>query len=67
MNQNQASNDCRIVMPIAQRDVNTDISEDFTLPDYNPEIRKVLYLRTSILPPARFVSGNKIDVSGVVD
>ena len=66
MDMNQSA-DCRITMPLAQRDMNTDISEDFTLAEHYPEIRKVLYLRTSLLPPAKFISGNKIDVNGVVD
>jgi hypothetical protein len=30
----------RISMPVARRDVNSDICEDYTLPDYYPEIRK---------------------------
>ena len=54
-------------MLMCQRIVNSDISEDFTLPDYCPEIRRVLYVKEELPVPARFVSGNKIDVSGVVD
>lgn len=57
----------RLSMPMCQRVVNSDISEDFTLPDYYPEIRRVLYVREDIPTPARFISGNKIDVNGVVD
>ena len=59
--------DSRITMSLTQRDLNTDISEDVTLPDYLPEIRKVLYVRESALPPAKFISGGKVDVSGVID
>ena len=57
----------RICMPMCKRVVNTDISEDITLPDYYPEIRRVLCVRENMLPPAKFISGNKVDVSGVVD
>ena len=57
----------RITMSLTQREVNNDISEDVTLPDYLPEIRKVLYVRESALPPAKFISGGKVDVSGVID
>ena len=67
MSLNQPTNDCRITMPLVWRDVNTDISEEMTLADYYPEIRKMLYLRCSLLPPSKFISGNKIDVSGVAD
>ena len=57
----------RLSMPMCQRVVNSDIAEDFTLPDYYPEIRRVLYVKEDIPVPARFTSGNKIDVNGVVD
>lgn len=57
----------RFSMLMCQRVVNSDISEDFTLPDYCPEIRRVLYIKEDIPVPARFISGNKIDVNGVVD
>ncbi len=56
-----------ISLPMCQRVINTDISEDFTLPDYNPEVRRVLYVKEALLPPAKFISGNKLDVNGVVD
>lgn len=57
----------RICKTLCNRTVNTDISEDFTLPDYENEIRRVLYVKESMLPPAKFVSGNKLDVNGVID
>ncbi len=57
----------RICLPMCQRVVTTDISEDFTLPDYDPEIRRVLYVKESLLPPAKFFSGNKLDINGGVD
>lgn len=59
--------DARINMPLVKRDISSDISEDFTLADYLPEIRKVLYVKENLLPPAKFISGNKIDVNGVID
>ncbi len=67
MNINEQNVTGRITMPIIRRDINSDISEDFTLPDYYPEIRKVLYTRESLLAPAKFVGGNKIDINGVID
>lgn len=59
--------DLRLCMPMCKRVINTDISEDIIIPDYYPEIRRVLCVRENMLPPAKFVSGNKIDISGVVD
>ena len=57
----------RLNLPICKRIVNNDISQDFTLPDYYPEIRRVLYVKETMLPVAKFISGNKLDVNGVVD
>lgn len=67
MNFSQDISGARFCMPICNRTINTDVSEDFTLPDYYPEIRRVLYVKELMLPPAKFISGNKLDVGGVVD
>lgn len=67
MNFNEEMSGGRITMPLAKKDITTDISEDTVLADYYPEIRKVLCVKENLLPPAKFVSGNKIDVNGVID
>ncbi len=67
MSINEQNSVGRITLPIIRRDINSDTSEDFTLPDYFPEIRKVLYARESMLTPAKFISGNKLDINGVID
>ena len=67
MNIGEELSGSRITMPLARREVNSDISEDVTLPDYLPEIRKVLYVKENALPPAKFISGGKVDISGVMD
>ena len=67
MDFSQDMSTARFCMPICNRVVNTDVTEDFTLPDYYPEIRRVLYVKETMLPPAKFISGNKLDVNGVVD
>ena len=67
MDSSQERNGERMLMPMCARVINSDISEDFTLPDYYPEIRRVLYVREEALPPSGFMGGNKIDVNGVMD
>ncbi len=57
----------RFFMPMCRRSVNTDISEDFTLPDYLPEIRRVLYIKETLLPPSYFLGGTRLEVSGVAE
>lgn len=57
----------RFRMPICDKTINTEISGDYTLPDYQAEIRKVLRVGVSILPPTKFISGNSAEFGGVVD
>ena len=50
--------------------VTHDVSEEFTLPDYVPEIRKLLFTRAQILPESKYISdtqnGSKLDFGGTV-
>lgn len=57
----------RIRMPICDKTVITEISNDYTLPDYHPEIRRVLYVSSNILPPAKYVSASGAEYSGMID
>lgn len=43
-----------------------EVSEEFVLPDYIPEIRKLLLCRASVMPEGRFITENGVDVSGTV-
>lgn len=47
-----------------------DVSEEFTLPDYVPEVRRVLFTRAQILPESKYISdtqgGAKLDFGGTV-
>lgn len=38
---------------------------EYTLPDYMPEIRKLLRIETRLLPTGRFLSGGRAEISGV--
>lgn len=44
----------------------TECAEDFILPDYLPEIRRVLRLETRLIKGESFVSGGKADFEGSV-
>lgn len=67
MNLSDELSGCRITMPLLRREINSDISEEITLPDCLPEIRKVLYVKEALLPPSKFISGRKIEISGIAD
>ncbi len=57
----------RIAMPLCDRTVNFEVSADLTLPDYLPDIRRVLSVRTDRMPPAKYVGGNKLEWNGMAD
>ena len=50
-----------------RKNVTTDLSSDFTLPDYMPEIRKMLGVSAKLSPISRYIGGNGIEFSGRVD
>ncbi|MBO5213081.1 MAG: DUF3794 domain-containing protein [Clostridia bacterium] len=39
-----------------ENSVFTEVSEDFSLPDYVPEVRRVLFAKASVLPESKFIS-----------
>ncbi len=54
-------------MPICDKIISTELSDDYTLPDYQAEIRKVLRVGVAIMPPTKFISGNSAEFCGVID
>ena len=56
-----------ISLPVCNRVINCDVSEDINLPEGLPDVRRVLALKENILSPAKFIGAKSIDVSGAVD
>ena len=56
-----------LTLPIYERAIGTETSGDFTLPDYQSEIRRILSVSASVLPPAKYVSDSAIEFNGTVD
>ncbi len=44
----------------------SDASNDFTLPDYMPEIKRLLYVSASVLPEGKFLNGNVLSLDGTL-
>lgn len=57
----------RIRMPVCDKVTVTECSDDFTLPDYQPEIRRLLHISASVLPPAKYIGGNNAEFNGTLD
>jgi hypothetical protein len=63
----EKSGEGRIMLPLCNRIVTTEISNDYTLPDYQPEIRRILTLRENIMPPAKYINGDSVELDGNID
>jgi hypothetical protein len=51
-------------IPVCDKVIATELSEDFTLPDYQPEIRRLLRVGATLPPPARYISESGAEFSG---
>ena len=43
-----------------------EVSEEFSLPDYVPEVRRVLCVRAQVLPESKYLSDSNLEISGTV-
>ena len=66
MNQKRASGGYMQV-PILDKTVTSEISGDFTLPDYQPDIKRLLRVTANVLPPATYVGNHQAEFEGSVD
>lgn len=57
----------RVTMPMCDKTVTHDVSGDYVLPEYQPEIRKVLCVSEKIIPPAKYISGSGVECNGNID
>ena len=44
----------------------TEVSEEFSLPDYVPEVRRVLTVRAQVLPESKYLSDSSLEFGGTV-
>ncbi len=53
--------------PCASRSAYGEAAGDFTLPDYQSEIRRILHVFTNVMPPSKYVGENSLELNGSVD
>lgn len=51
-------------MPVCSRISHIEVNSDFSLPDYQPEIRRLLSTRVNVLPPSEYVGNDSAEFSG---
>lgn len=56
-----------IQVPINEKSTTTDLSGDFTLPDYQPEIKRLLRVNARVLPPSRYIGDSEGEFAGSID
>lgn len=57
----------RVSMPMCDRKVPCDISNEFTMPDYKPEIRRILHVCPVISEAAKYISSTSAEFNGNID
>lgn len=57
----------RVQAPICDRQVITELSSDFSLPDYQPEIKRLLRVSATVAPPDKYIGAGSAEFSGTVD
>ncbi len=56
-----------IQVPLTERSVTVDLSGDFSLPDYQPEIKRLLRIGVGILPPTCSPDAGGSEIGGTLD
>ena len=56
-----------VQVPFPVQNLTTEVAGDFTLPDYQPEIKRLLRIGVNLLPPNRFFGGGSTEMTGMMD
>lgn len=54
-------------IPLCEKTVRTEVTGDFSLPDYQPEIKRLLRIRPCVLPATHYAGPSGVDFSGTLD
>ena len=57
----------RVQLPLPAQSLSTEVTGDFTLPDYQPEIKRLLRIGVNLLPPNGAGSNNSSELAGSMD
>lgn len=57
---------CRIQSPITARAAAQELSDDFSLPDYKPEIRRMISVTAAVSPAAHYLTPGHAEFAGTV-
>ena len=56
-----------VQVPILSKTLTTEVSGDYSLPDYQPEIKRLLRIGVNVLPPDRLWGSGATELGGTLD
>ena len=56
----------RMQLPVLDRMLTGEIATEYSMPDYQPEIRRLLRVNATVMPPATYVGAGSAELSGTV-
>ena len=59
-------NNTTIYLPICDKVVTAEVGCDYSMPDYQPEVRRLLRVRATVLPPSSYAGAGKAEFAGAV-
>ncbi|MBE6632869.1 MAG: LysM peptidoglycan-binding domain-containing protein [Ruminococcaceae bacterium] len=57
----------RIQAPIGEKVIMTEMTEEFSLPDYQPEMKRLLRVSATVMPADSYVGAGSAECAGAVD
>ena len=57
----------RLQMPLLDKVITSEVTGDFSLPDYQPEIKRLLRVSATLQPPTHYIGGGSAEFSGALD
>lgn len=63
---NEITNNDQYTAPYIDTRISTDVTEDFSLADYYPEVKRIIFVTGRAIPEGKFISGEQIDCDGTV-
>ena len=57
----------RMQAPLGERQIVTELTEEVELPDYQPEIKRLLRVQAKVMPPDVYIGAGNAECSGTVE
>lgn len=56
-----------LTVKACEKSFGVEAAGDYTLPDYQSDIRRILHVSQTVLPPAKYIGGDSVEFNGTVD